>query len=74
MVTKSMWLVKKSSGLAHRAARWGVKMPNFENNNMCGTLFITFDADFPKGELSDDDKESIAKILNQEPINKGYDG
>ena len=49
-------------------------MPNFENNNMNGTLYIKFDVDFPKGELSEDDKESIAKILNQEPINKGYDG
>ena len=52
----------------------GKGMPNFENNNLYGTLYITFDVDFPKGELSEDDKESIAKILNQEPINKVYNG
>ena len=57
-----------------RIRKKGEGMPNFENNNLYGTLYITFDVDFPKGELSEDDKESIAKILNQEPINKVYNG
>ena len=57
-----------------RIRKKGEGMPNFENNNLYGTLYITFDVDFPKGELSEDDKDSIAKILNQEPINKVYNG
>ena len=32
-------------------------MPNYENNNVKGSLYITFDIDFPKGELSQDDRE-----------------
>lgn len=32
-------------------------MPNYENNNLHGTLYITFDVDFPKNELSDEDKK-----------------
>ena len=32
-------------------------MPNYENNNQKGTLYITFDVDFPKGELSSEEKE-----------------
>ena len=37
-------------------------MPNYENNNLKGTLFITFDVDFPKGELTDEEKESKYKL------------
>lgn len=32
-------------------------MPNYENNNKFGTLFITFDVVFPKGELSQEEKQ-----------------
>ena len=32
-------------------------MPNYENNNVKGSLFVTFDIDFPKGSLTDEDKE-----------------
>ena len=37
-------------------------MPNYENNNARGTLFITFDVDFPKGELTAEDKEGEMRI------------
>ena len=33
-------------------------MPNYENNNVKGTLFVTFDVEFPKGELTPEEKES----------------
>ncbi len=49
-------------------------MPNYENNNLFGTLYITIDVAFPKGELSAEEKESIVKILKQEPVNKVYNG
>lgn len=32
-------------------------MPNYENNNVRGTLYITFDVEFPKGELSEEERE-----------------
>ena len=32
-------------------------MPNYENNNVKGSLYITFDIDFPKGELNEEDRE-----------------
>lgn len=35
----------------------GEGMPNYENNNVLGSLYITFDVDFPKGSLSDEDKQ-----------------
>ena len=57
-----------------RIRKKGEGMPNFNNNNLYGTLYITFDVEFPKGELSANDKEEIAKILNQDQINKVYNG
>merc|ERR1712045_978133 len=57
-----------------RIRKKGEGMPNCENNNLFGTLYITFDVDFPKGELSAADKETLVKILNQDPINKVYNG
>ena len=32
-------------------------MPNYDNNKVRGTLFITVDVDFPRGEFEDDQKE-----------------
>ncbi|XP_054711768.1 LOW QUALITY PROTEIN: dnaJ homolog subfamily B member 11-like [Uloborus diversus] len=49
-------------------------MPNYENNNLKGTLYITFDVDFPKGELSVENREKIKEILNEESKTKIYNG
>ena len=49
-------------------------MPNFDNNNLFGTLYITFDVMFPKGELTPDEKKEIAEILKQDSVNKIYNG
>ncbi|KAL3213713.1 hypothetical protein MRX96_035214 [Rhipicephalus microplus] len=49
-------------------------MPNYENNNQKGTLYVTFDVDFPKGDLSTEDKEAIRKILKEESKTKIYNG
>lgn len=40
-------------------------MPNYDNNHVKGALYITFDVDFPKGELSGEDKETIRQILSK---------
>lgn len=36
-------------------------MPNYENNNIKGTLFITFDVEFPKRGLTTDERQSKYK-------------
>lgn len=41
----------------------GEGMPNYENNNKRGDLYITFDIDFPKTELTPEQKESKTPIL-----------
>lgn len=40
-----------------RIRKKGEGMPNYENNNLHGTLYITFDVEFPKKELSEEEKE-----------------
>ncbi|XP_066260670.1 dnaJ homolog shv [Euwallacea similis] len=57
-----------------RIRKKGEGMPNYENNNLHGTLFITFDVEFPKQELSTEEKDSIKKILNQSSNNRVYNG
>ncbi|GLV38881.1 shriveled [Carabus blaptoides fortunei] len=57
-----------------RIRKKGEGMPNYENNNLHGTLYITFDVDFPKNEMSEQDKEDIKRILNQSSNNKIYNG
>jgi len=41
-----------------RIKKKGEGMPNYENNNRVGDLYITFDVDFPKKELTPEQKES----------------
>ncbi|XP_054282556.1 dnaJ homolog shv [Macrosteles quadrilineatus] len=57
-----------------RIRKKGEGMPNYENNNLHGTLYITFDIEFPKVELSTEDKEAIKKILNQKSVSSVYNG
>jgi len=57
-----------------RIRKKGEGMPNYENNNLFGTMYITFDVAFPKGEISEKDKQAISQMLNQDPINSVYNG
>jgi len=57
-----------------RIRKKGEGMPNYENNNLFGTMYITFDVAFPKGELSENDKMAVSNILQQDPINSVYNG
>lgn len=52
----------------------GEGMPNYENNNLHGTLYVTFDVDFPKQEFTADEKEDLRRILAQSPNNRVYNG
>lgn len=44
-----------------RMRKKGEGMPNYDNNNLHGTLFITFDIAFPEAELSETEKEGKNK-------------
>jgi len=57
-----------------RIRKKGEGMPNYHNNNLHGTLYITFDVEFPKQEFTDDQKEELKNILNQSSNNKVYNG
>jgi len=48
-----------------RIRKKGEGMPNYDDNNLFGTLYITFDVAFPKGELSESDKQKLKELLNQ---------
>lgn len=57
-----------------RIRKKGEGMPNYENNNLYGMLYITFDVQFPKEELGNEVKEQLRKLLAQDSINKVYNG
>lgn len=57
-----------------RIRKKGEGMPNFENNNLHGTLYVSFDVEFPKEDFSDEEKEKLKGILKQKSINKVYNG
>nr|XP_006812668.1 PREDICTED: LOW QUALITY PROTEIN: dnaJ homolog subfamily B member 11-like [Saccoglossus kowalevskii] len=52
----------------------GEGMPNFENNNIVGILYITFDVEFPKGELTDEQKKHAVELLQMSSDQKVYNG
>lgn len=50
-------------------------MPSLEDNNKKGMLVVTFDVEFPKTELSDEQKAQIIEILQQNTVKpKAYNG
>jgi len=57
-----------------RIRKKGEGMPNYDDNNLFGTLYITFDVAFPKGELSAEDKQALRDLLKQKPDNSVYNG
>jgi len=59
-----------------RMRKPGEGMPNYENNNLKGTLFITFDVEFPKGELNQEQRTLVKQILEEQDSSKkkAYNG
>ncbi|KAE9550105.1 hypothetical protein FO519_006680 [Halicephalobus sp. NKZ332] len=50
-------------------------MPSITDNNQKGILFITFDVEFPKGELTEEEKEAVSALLKQAEFQpKVYNG
>lgn len=46
-----------------RIRKKGEGMPNYDNNNLFGILYITFDVEFPKNEFNEEDKEGKCHIV-----------
>lgn len=46
-----------------RIKKKGEGMPSFDNNNQRGDLYITFDVDFPKKELTQEQKKRNFRII-----------
>ncbi|XP_046386978.1 dnaJ homolog shv [Ischnura elegans] len=57
-----------------RIRKKGEGMPNYENNNLFGTMYITFDIDFPKKEFTEEERNSLKEILKQTPSYRTYNG
>ncbi|XP_012274598.1 dnaJ homolog shv [Orussus abietinus] len=57
-----------------RIRKKGEGMPNYENNNLHGTLYITFDIAFPEKEFTETEKQEIKKLLEQSSVNRVYNG
>lgn len=50
-------------------------MPSLEDNNKKGVLYITFDVDFPKGELTEEQRQIVSDLLKQSDYQaKSYNG
>uniref|UniRef100_A0A915BX69 DnaJ homolog dnj-20 n=1 Tax=Parascaris univalens TaxID=6257 RepID=A0A915BX69_PARUN len=50
-------------------------MPSYTDNSQRGILYVTFDVEFPRGELTAEEKASIASLLKQDSIKpKVYNG
>ncbi|XP_018587901.1 dnaJ homolog subfamily B member 11 [Scleropages formosus] len=52
----------------------GEGLPNFDNNNIRGSLIVTFDIEFPKEQLDEQQKEGVRQLLKQTPVQKVYNG
>lgn len=46
-----------------RIRKKGEGMPNYDNNNLHGTLYITFDIEFPKQDFSTQEKEGLFELF-----------
>lgn len=46
-----------------RIKKKGEGLPQHEQNNVFGDLYVTIDVDFPKGEMSNDQRESNSRFF-----------
>uniref|UniRef100_A0A4W5MIV7 DnaJ homolog subfamily B member 11 n=1 Tax=Hucho hucho TaxID=62062 RepID=A0A4W5MIV7_9TELE len=57
-----------------RVWKKGEGLPNFDNNNIRGSLIVSFDVEFPDTQLNDNQKEGVRGILKQASVQKVYNG
>lgn len=65
---------EKTTWTGARIRKKGEGMPNFENNNLHGTLYVSFDVKFPTQDFTQEQKDKLKEILAQTSINKVYNG
>uniref|UniRef100_A0AC34QRS6 Chaperone DnaJ C-terminal domain-containing protein n=1 Tax=Panagrolaimus sp. JU765 TaxID=591449 RepID=A0AC34QRS6_9BILA len=50
-------------------------MPSISDNNKKGILYVTFDVEFPRGELTEEEKQAVITLLKQSDFQpKTYNG
>ncbi|KHJ80923.1 hypothetical protein OESDEN_19396 [Oesophagostomum dentatum] len=50
-------------------------MPSITNNNVRGMLYVTFDVEFPRTELTEEQKKMVSELLKQDSLKpKVYNG
>ncbi|XP_075037453.1 dnaJ homolog subfamily B member 11 [Mixophyes fleayi] len=52
----------------------GEGLPNFDNNNIKGSLIITFDVEFPKEQLTEEQKNGMKQLLKHGSVQNIYNG
>ncbi|CAF1595796.1 unnamed protein product [Adineta ricciae] len=57
-----------------RIKKKGEGLPQHDQNNIVGDLYVTVDIDFPKGELTGEQREAVKTLLNQESKHRLYNG
>ncbi|CAF1282279.1 unnamed protein product, partial [Rotaria sordida] len=57
-----------------RIKRKGEGLPQHDQNNIVGDLYVTIDVDFPKGEFNDEQREAIKTLLQQASKHRLYNG
>lgn len=57
-----------------RIKKKGEGLPNYNNNQKVGDLYITFDVQFPKKDLTSEEKETLKQIFQQESKTRVYNG
>ncbi|XP_011309936.1 dnaJ homolog subfamily B member 11 [Fopius arisanus] len=57
-----------------RMRKKGEGMPNYDDNNLHGTLYITFDVAFPEKDFSAEEKEAIKELLQQPSVHRIHNG
>ncbi|CAF3889103.1 unnamed protein product [Rotaria sp. Silwood1] len=57
-----------------RIKKNGEGLPQHDQNNIVGDLYVTIDVDFPKGEFNDEQREAIKTLLQQASKHRLYNG
>lgn len=53
---------EKVTANGSRIRKKGEGMPNYDNNNLHGILYITIDVEYPKQEFTEEEKEGMLLI------------
>ncbi|CAF1032855.1 unnamed protein product [Rotaria magnacalcarata] len=57
-----------------RIKKKGEGLPQHDQNNIIGDLYVTIDVDFPKGAFDNEQREAVKTLLQQESKHRLYNG